>query len=157
MLAGLVVLGLTQMRARSASLARVSLMPLAMIAFSALGLWSAFGRTSAGPQVVGLWILVSASVAAALGRSRAAGSYDPVRREYRLPGSVVPLLLILGIFLVKWTVGVEMAMQPRLATDATFALSIAAVYGVFSGVFAGRAARLWRLALRSSPVLSPQA
>jgi hypothetical protein len=65
-----------------------------------------------------------------------------------MPGSVVPLLLILGIFMTKWLVGVQLAIVPRLAADVGFALPVAALYGVFTGLFAGRAARLWRLALR---------
>ncbi len=39
-------------------------------------------------------------------------------------------------------------MQPQLARDAQFTLVTGTLYGVFSGLFAGRAIRLWRLALR---------
>ena len=63
-------------------------------------------------------------------------------------GVFVPLLLIVGIFMVKYVVGVELAMAPRLAHDAQYALVVATLYGAFTGVFVGRAARLWRLALR---------
>jgi hypothetical protein len=149
LLAGLLVLGATQLRDRTAGLARVALMPAVMVAFSALGTWSAFGRTPIGAAVVAAWLLTAAAVAAVLALGRGQGSYDASRREFRLPGSVVPLLLIAGIFLVKWGVGVEMALQPSHAGDAAFALSVAVVYGVFSGLFAGRAARLWKLAARA--------
>ena len=50
--------------------------------------------------------------------------------------------------LTKYGVGVELAMQPRLVTDSGFVLPVAAAYGVFNGLFTGRAARLWRLALQ---------
>ena len=66
-------------------------------------------------------------------------------------GSGWPLLLILGIFLVKWAVGVELALQPMLAHDSHFALQIALVYGVFNGVFAARTGRLLRLAKTRTP------
>jgi hypothetical protein len=82
------------------------------------------------------------------GRPAAGSRYDPATRSFRLPGTLVPLFLILGIFLTKYGVGVELAMQPRLAADASFAFGVAAVYGLFNGLFAGRAARLLRLALR---------
>ena len=36
----------------------------------------------------------------------------------------------------------------QLNLAAGFTLPLAAVYGVFTGLFVGRAARLWRLALR---------
>lgn len=148
LLAGLLVLGATQLRDRTAGLARVALMPAVMVAFSALGTWSAFGHTAIGVQVIAAWVVVALAVAALLALGRAQGSYDAARREFRLPGSVVPLLLIAAIFLVKWGVGVEMALQPSRAGDAAFAFSVAIVYGVFSGLFAGRAARLWKLAVQ---------
>ena len=40
-------------------------------------------------------------------------------------------------------------MQPTLARDGTFALQISALYGVFNGLFAARALRMWRLAQQS--------
>ena len=63
--------------------------------------------------------------------------------------------LIAGIFLVKYVVGVELAMAPRLMQDTQYALTVAGLYGAFTGIFVGRAARLWRLALRGpAPVLA---
>ena len=53
MLAGLVGLGASQLRDRSASLLRTQLMPLGMAAFSVAGLLSAFGGSaSSGVQAV---------------------------------------------------------------------------------------------------------
>jgi hypothetical protein len=147
LLAGLIALGASQLRDRTASLLRVSLLPLGMTALSAWGVWSAFGHTAIGAEVLAVWIGVAVAVTAAVAPGRASATFDPSRREYRIPGSVVPLLLILGIFMTKWLVGVQLAILPRLAADAGFALPVAALYGVFSGLFAGRAARLWRLAV----------
>ena len=65
----------------------------------------------------------------------------------RVPGSAVPLALMMGIFLTKYAVGVTLAMHLVQAGDLAFAMSLSALYGAFSGVFAARAARLWRLAL----------
>ena len=59
------------------------------------------------------------------------------------------MLLILGVFLTKYVVGVELAMQPALARDGPYTLAVGTLYGVFSGLFVGRAARLWRLADRA--------
>jgi hypothetical protein len=150
LLAGLVVLGATQLRDRTASLVRMSITPVAMTAFSAWGMVTAFGSSPLFGQVLAMWVGVAIAVAAALAPGRTAATYDPARRAYRLPGSVVPLLLLAGIFLVKWSVGVELVMQPAVVRDAAFSLPVAAVYGVVNGLFLGRAARLWRLALRPS-------
>jgi hypothetical protein len=97
---------------------------------------------------VAAWTVAGSIAFAVLAPGRGAAQFDPVRRSYRLPGSVVPLLLIMGIFLVKYVVGVELAMAPQLVQDAPYALTVATLYGAFTSVFVGRAWRLWRLALR---------
>ena len=146
--AGLLALGASQLRDRRASLARVSLLPVTMTLFSVSGTSSALGGSPHLVGAIAAWLIAAAIAFALLAPGRAAARFDPVQRSYRLPGSVVPLLLIVGIFLVKYVVGVELAMAPRLIQDAEYALVVAALYGAFTGVFLGRAARLWRLALR---------
>lgn len=41
-----------------------------------------------------------------------------------------------------------LAMQPALARDGRYTLIVGALYGLFSGAFAARAVRLWRLAIQ---------
>ena len=65
------------------------------------------------------------------------------------------MALIAGIFLTKYAAGVAMTMRPELKFDLAFALGLATVYGAFSGIFAGRAARLLRLALRPNQGVVP--
>lgn len=155
LLAGLLVLGATQLRDRTASLARVSLLPVTMTAFSVWGTFTALGGSPLFAKVLGVWLAAAVVLFAALAPGRAAAQYDPVQRTYALPGSIVPLLLIAGIFLVKYVVGVELAMAPRLVQDTQYALTVAGLYGAFTGIFVGRAARLWRLALRApAPALA---
>lgn len=146
LLVALLALGISQLRDRSASLARVSLMPLAMTLFSVSGTFSALGGSPHLALAVPVWLIAAALAFALLARGRAEGAqYDPVQRLYRLPGSAAPLLLIVGIFLVKYVVGVDLAMAPQLVRDAPYVLSVAALYGAFTGAFVGRASRLWRL------------
>jgi hypothetical protein len=57
---------------------------------------------------------------------------------------------MMGIFLTKYVVAVMLAMHPAYAQQAGFAVGISALYGLFSGVFGGRALRLGRLAMRQS-------
>ena len=54
---------------------------------------------------------------------------------------------MMGIFCTKFAAGVALAQQPALAQSAAFGWASSALYGTLSGVFLGRAARLWRLAL----------
>jgi len=130
LLAALVGLGASQLCDRTASLRRTLLMPVGMAIFSVAGVVSAFG---------------GAGQTAAQAISTAASS-----RSFHVPGSAMPLALIIGIFLTKYFVGAELALQPSLARDGAFALQISALYGVFNGLFAARALRLWRLAQHSA-------
>lgn len=149
MLAALVVLGLSQVRDRSASLVRIVLMPLVMTAFGLWGTVSAFGHSPMFGYVMLMWMLIGAVTFASIGMMEPpkGSSYDAASRTFSLPGSWVPMLLIAGIFLTKYVVGVDMAMQPGLARDGHYTLIVGALYGLFSGVFAGRALRLLRMAM----------
>lgn len=55
---------------------------------------------------------------------------------------------MMGIFFTKYVVSVQIAMHPSLADDRVFALCVGALYGAFSGIFAARGLRLWRLSAR---------
>ena len=123
-------------------------MPLAMSALSLWGTASAFGGSPLLAWVLLAWAACAALMASLIG-SRPAPSgtrYDAAQRCFHVPGSLVPLALILGIFLTKYIVGVDLAMQPSLALDGPYTLVVGALYGLFSGVFAGRALRLVKLA-----------
>jgi predicted neutral ceramidase superfamily lipid hydrolase len=129
-------------------------MPVGMTVFSIWGTVSAFGASPQFAPALGVWAATAALVFALVARTRANARYDAASRSYTLPGSVIPLALIAGIFLVKYFVGVEQAMAPQLMRDTQYALTVAALYGAFTGMFVGRAARLWRLAVRR-PAVAP--
>lgn len=155
LLAALLALGLSQLRARTVSLARVSILPVGMSLFSAFGAYAAFGRSPHTAAAALAWLAAAAAFAALVAPGRADAQFDPATRTYRITGSAVPLLLIMGIFLVKYGVGVELAMAPRLAQDAQYAVIVSAMYGAFTGVFVGRAMRLWKLAARPAVFAQP--
>jgi hypothetical protein len=150
LLAGLLALGLSQARDRTASLTRIAVMPVAMTIFALWGLVSAFGASAMFAAVLAAWLAAALVPALAIGlQGRPAGvRYEAQARRFTLPGSWVPMALIAGIFLTKYAVGVELALQPNRVIDTSFALAVAAIYGAFSGVFTGRALRLLRLAAR---------
>ncbi len=156
LLAALVALGLSQARARQASLWRVSLLPAAMLSLSVLGAMGDFGRTGLLAPTLAAWTASAAAVLLALRhRAPARGSgYDAASRRLHLPGSWLPLLLILAIFCLKYAVGIELALRPQASQDAAFALPVCAVYGALSGLFAARALALWRLTSRKPIHLS---
>jgi uncharacterized membrane protein len=152
LLVALLALGFSQARDRTAGLPRLVLMPLGLGAFSLWGTISAFGASA---TVLGSWLAATILLLLVVTQMRmpARVSYDRDTRQFALPGSWVPMLLILGIFLTKYVVGVSLAMQPELKANGNFVLAVATLYGIFSGIFAGRTVRLLRLAMR--PAANP--
>jgi hypothetical protein len=150
----LLALGLSQLLTRTTSLKRITILPIAMLGLAVSGVVSAFGHGSDGASALGIWAVCALAAGALLFfRPLPEGTrYAPDQRQFTLPGSAVPLALIMGIFCTKYAVGVALGMHPELAQSSNFALGVSALYGVFSGVFAARAAKLWRLALSHEPI-----
>lgn len=156
LLAALLVLGFSQTRHRTAGLTRITLLPLGLGAFSLYGTISAFGTS---PGVLGSWLATAILLVLLVTQVPlpAGARYDSSTRQFQLPGSWIPMALIMAIFLTKYVVGVSLVMHPELKEHANFSLAAGTLYGVFSGIFAGRAIRLLRLASRPAltlPVLN---
>jgi hypothetical protein len=141
----LTVLGLWQRRRRSLSLGRAMLLPAVITVFSVSATVSLFAGSPQAPWVLCAWGAAAAAGTTIALRQSTRATYDAATRRFDLPGSWVPLAWIGAIFLGKYAVGVELSLQPQLPTEAPFALTVGAVYGAISGIFAGRAWRLWRL------------
>jgi hypothetical protein len=139
--------GARQFVARRASITSVLLLPVAFVALSFLGVVNAFAMR---PLAMLAWTFAVglACMIVVRGEIPAGTAYDPATRRLALPGSAVPLVLMMGIFFTKFVVGVTLAQVPSLVREASFALPVSALYGAFSGIFLGRAVRLWRLAAR---------
>jgi hypothetical protein len=146
LLAVLVALGYSQTRSRTVGLRRVVIIPVAMIFLSLYGTVSAFGPS---PSTLSAWFAACALLASmvVLRPAPMGTAYDVARRQFAVPGSWLPLCVILGIFCTKYAVGVTLAMQPAMAHHTVFATLMGLLYGLYSGFFAGRALRLWRLTL----------
>jgi hypothetical protein len=146
LLAALVGLGYSQTRSRTVGLRRVVIMPVAMMVLSLYGTVSAFGPS---PAVLGAWLAACAMVASlvVLRPAPFGTANDGISRHYAMPGSWLPLFVILGIFFTKYAVGVALAMQPTMAHQTGFTTLVGLLYGLFSGFFAGRALRLLRMAV----------
>ena len=146
--------GLAQTAPRRTRLHRVIVLPLAMTSLSLYGTLSVFGAVPASWLMwlgAGLITLVWVASSGPPAHVR----YDAVARVFSLPGSWVPLTLMMAIFLTKYLVGVMLALQPALAHDTTTAAMVASLYGAMSGLFIGRMVRLLRLAYASAAKPDP--
>ena len=121
LLGGLLWLGASQLRTQTRTLLRVAILPLAMFGLAMYGMVSAFYGSGQLGAVLAVWLLAYGTVMALVARLPAPGgtAYDAASGQFTVPGSAVPMALILGIFLTKYIVGVELAMLPtaRVASD----------------------------------------
>ncbi len=148
--------GLKQTLPRSVSLRRITVLPLVMVGLSLAGTLTAFGTDNHALLAWGAAAAVAAAVV--MTRNLPQGTqYNTWTQQFQIPGSWTPLVLMMGIFVTKYAVGVTLSMRPDLAREAMFGQCVGALYGGFSGVFVARAARLWRLAsAKASGTTGPQ-
>jgi hypothetical protein len=72
----------------------------------------------------------------------------PDQRVLALPGSWLPLAIILAIFSLRYATGVALALQPAWRQMWQVQLPLALLFGTLSGLFLGRALGLWALTRR---------
>lgn len=156
-LALLVFLGVQALRPRTVPLARVFITPAVFIGW---GLFSLAAAAKVAPTV-----LPAAAIAAVLGVGLAllAVRLEALRAapgSVTLPGSALPLVRNLTIFIAKFVIAVAMAIRPDW--HAALLLADAAVSGAALGYFAGWTLRLlaaYRRALQheeSVPMAAPR-
>lgn len=145
LLCALVALGFSQTRAREMSLLRIQIVPVLLIALSLSGVFSAFGHL---PVALGGWATgFGATLAFARNAVTARGAtWSSSSGTLRVPGSWLPLSLMMGLFAIKYFAGVSLAMNPALASNAAFAGWCSLAYGSISGLFVARALSLRKLA-----------
>ncbi len=65
-------------------------------------------------------------------------SVDKEKKLVAIPGSNLPLILILIIFSSKYYFGYELDANPNIANNTTFEIALLVVSGMTAGLFAGR-------------------
>ncbi|CAH2783443.1 MAG: hypothetical protein CBARDMAM_1650 [uncultured Caballeronia sp.] len=144
LLATTISLGVSQTQPWHRTLRAATAIPIVIAALSFYGVVSLFAAQS-------IALVAWAAVLVALRMSHAAGVGSKVRwlaAEQRLlvPESWVTLMLILGLFIIKFGANVVLAMHPDLSGDRLFAVSVSLAYGAFSGIFLARGFAMWRIA-----------
>ncbi|HWW69016.1 MAG TPA: DUF6622 family protein [Duganella sp.] len=138
LLAFLVYRGVMAARDREVSLAKLFIIPVVMLAISLTGM---NGHGLLGAGVWGVWF---AGMLAAVLATWAAGGEIVVNRAagtIAQRGSWTPLLLMIAIFVTKYTVAVLSAMHPEMQRQLLFVVAVNGLFGVFNGVFIGRLLR----------------
>jgi len=136
----LLVIGMESLKKRKVYLWRLAILPIVFIAWS---LYSLKGRM--------IFALVLCSCAWFIGIlfgrrfvKNLGIKIDPRTREIVIPGSVVPLLISLGFFMIKYGFGVSYALNPALKASIIFVGCDAVASGIFSGFSFGRFLQILR-------------
>lgn len=123
----------TAMRAK-----RLVMLPVLWLVFGVWGVEKSFGLDG----LAGLaWLLGIVAGVLTLRALRWPGNvrYDANSRRFIVPGSWVPMMLMLGIFVLKFASGMSLALHPGYAHNIVYAIAFSAAFGLFSGAFLGRA------------------
>lgn len=148
---GLLMFGLMQTRTRSVRTLPALLLPFGMIALSLAGIQSSFGIAPVPLASWALALALATLVGHALFRDDRV-RYDATAKAYFVPGSWVPLAVIMAIFFAKYVYAVMNAMNAAVIATPLFVVGLCAVYGVLSGYFAARALNLIRLTQQVRPL-----
>lgn len=141
----LLAFGLLQTRTRTVGKIPALALPAGMVALSLAGIQSSFGLRPVPLVSWAVALAMAAVVGHALLRDRRV-TYDAAARQFHIPGSWVPLAVIMAIFFAKYVYAVMGAMNAAVISTPLFVVGLSAVYGVLSGYFAARAWNLVRLA-----------
>jgi hypothetical protein len=150
---GLAYVGYLQSKARLVSRHRLAVLPLAMLCLSFLGVWSSFGAnlTAFGSWAFALLAVVTFSLALAPPRGV---SYSAQSKLFMVPGSWIPLALMMCIFFTKYAVAVARAVNPGSSNSIAWVTVVCAICGLCSGFFLARALRVARIVKQRQAVLT---
>ena len=130
--------GLVQTRTRRLGRVRVVLLPVIMMSLSIFGVASAFGFNALPflSWFAGVGLAISAGY-----RHRPSwqATHDAVTDSFIVPGSWIPLALMMAIFLARYVITVSLALDPALAGSSALIGGASLLYGTMSGVFLSRA------------------
>lgn len=116
---------------------------VAMFGFSLFGLLGAFGLA---PLALVLWLAGYAAAVVLGARHFSSGDLKAQDGQVRMPGSWVPLALLLGIFAAKFVLGFAQGTHSPMLQHTAFIGALSVVLGGLSGGFGARALAVQRCA-----------
>jgi len=137
----LLAFGFMQTRSRNVGKFLAYLLPAGMVALSLAGIQSSFGLK---PIPIAFWA-VGLVLVTFIGYKFFADTrvtFDAGKNAFFIPGSWIPLLVIMAISFTKYIFAVMRALNVDAVNSPAFAMALSLAYGCFSGYFSSRAANL---------------
>lgn len=145
----LLALGIFLSLPRAVNPTALTLAAVGVVSYSLYGVITSFGASALNilPWAAGLIgsVTLGKRIFGPRKMTRIAGS-----SKVFVPGSWLPLVLIMGIFLTKFLVGFVYGARLAVGTQAWFAPVVSAVLGSFSGGFTARALNIRRYAQQTA-------
>lgn len=154
-LAFLIYRDIVASRDRDLTPTRMLVIPLVMLVLSLQGMASKFGADAVA------WTAWIAGTAAVMLQRWAGGGERPglgaAPGSLRVRGSWAPLILMLAIFLVNYTVAVVLAIRPDVKANPVFVATACGLFGVSNGYFLGQFLRDMAPSRRNGQMLQGRA
>jgi hypothetical protein len=141
----LIYIGYVQSKPRSVSPARLVILPASMLCLSILGVFSSFGADVIAFSAWASALVTVIAFGIALPQLHGA-SYSCQSRQFAVPGSWIPLALMMCIFFTKYAVAVVRAVSINASLSPAATAAACLVCGSCSGLFFARAIRITKAA-----------
>ena len=92
---------------------------------------------------------IAFAVNAVLLKSPSSATFDQQTQRFLVPGSAIPLLIMLAIFAINYAMGVTRAVQPERLADGDVRIKACAILGLLSGLLFARAIRIGKAKKRA--------
>jgi len=138
LLAVLILLGVRSARPRTLSRAAVFVWPVIMITLSVNGVVSTYGANAAAWESWLCGFVAGIAIGGIFGPGAGAVRYNAQTRRFDVPGSWMPLVLMLMLFCTRFAIGVANARFPQIVGTPGFLATVGLALGTCSGAFAAR-------------------
>lgn len=141
----LLYFGYLQSKTRTVSRGRLAVLPMAMVGLSLYGILSDFDAIMIGLIA---WTLgfASAIFLNKILRHPRGVIYADSARLFTVPGSWIPLTLMMGIYFSKYAIAVALFKDASLGGLPAFVSVASFIYGILSGTFFARSLQIYRAA-----------
>jgi predicted dienelactone hydrolase len=138
----LVVFGVMQTRTRQVRIQVALILPILMLLLSLTGVLRYIGwqLPALVCWIVGITVVTALSIKL-IGKNIA--HFDSKNQKLTIEGSWLPLIVILGIFITRYALGVATAMDFRIIHEDYFPLVVSLILGAWSGFFIARGFIFW--------------
>ena len=154
-LAFLVFRGIVASRDRDVTVTKLMIIPVVMLVLSLQDIAAKFGDHALA-MALAAWVAGTLPVALQrwkFGHSQISKGAAP--GSVRIRGSWAPLVAMMAVFMTKYLASVALAIQPGMAGNTVFVVTVGALFGACNGYFLGQLAREVSLARRLRDAAKP--